>query len=298
MTALSAPNNSHQKTPNPKPETQNPKPETPVKVITSHQNESYKFLKALTQPSTRKRHKAFLLEGATFVFEALDEAAWAIKLIALTPEFAKTERGGLIIEKAQGRKVSVVLIAPALFDEIAQSETPQGVVAALKQHQTEHLANLQPPEVCTVVVLEGLQDPTNVGAIIRTADATGAFAILYTKGTADPYAPKSVRASAGSILHVPIIPIPSVSEAHEWLSGHRFQLVVTAPHGGENCFTAAYAKRVAIVIGNEAKGVLEETMKMANLSVTIPMLGRAQSLNASVAASILLYELMKRQCRL
>lgn len=279
----------------PNSQTQIPKGETDLRLITSRQNRLYKLFKALTQPHTRKKHGAFLLEGVTFVTEAVDNEAWTINPVALTPDLAETERGQRIIAKAQRKGIRVVLMAPALLHEIAPSKTPQGVVAVVHQPPSERLEQLTPPKSCTVVVLESLQDPTNVGAVLRIADAVGAFAVLYTKGTADPYAPKAVRASAGSILRVPVLPIASVADAYPWLKKHGFQIVVTVPHGSENCFTATYNERVAIVVGNEARGVSTEAKTMADLLVTIPMVGRIPSLNVAVATGVLLYELLRRQ---
>ena len=266
-----------------------------LRLITSRQNEIYRFLKALTEPHTRKKHKAFLLEGATFVAEALEDEAWAVLMVALTPEFSETERGQRIISEAQRKRVQVVLMAPALFEEISGTETPQGVIAAVRQPQAERLERLKIPTVATALVLEGLQDPSNVGAVVRVADAVGALAVLYTKGTADPYALKAVRASAGSLLHVPVVPVNSVSEAVNWLKANEFQIVGTVPEGGENVFEAEFGDRVAVLIGNEARGLSEEAKRSVNLSVTIPMVGKAESLNVAVAAGIVLYEILRRR---
>jgi TrmH family RNA methyltransferase len=266
-----------------------------LRLITSRQNEIYRFLKALTEPHTRKKHKAFLLEGATFVAEALEDEAWAVLMVALTPEFSETERGQSIISEAQRKRVQVVLMAPALFEEISGTETPQGVIAAVRQPQAERLERLKIPTVATALVLEGLQDPSNVGAVVRVADAVGALAVLYTKGTADPYAPKAVRASAGILLHVPVVPVNSVSEAVNWLKANEFQIVGTVLEGGESVFEAEFGDRVAVLIGNEARGLSEEAKRSVDLSVTIPMVGKAESLNVAVAAGIVLYEILRRR---
>jgi TrmH family RNA methyltransferase len=266
------------------------------RLITSRQNEIYRFLKALTEPHTRKKHKAFLLEGATFIAEALEEdEAWAVLTVVLTPEFSETERGQRIISEAQRKRVQVVLMAPALFEEISGTETPQGVIAAVRQPQAERLEGLKIPAVATALVLEGLQDPSNVGAVVRVADAVGALLVLYTKGTADPYAPKAVRASAGSLLHVPVVPVNSVSEALSWLKANRFQIVGTVPEGGKSVFEANFSDQVAVFIGNEAKGLSEEAKRSVDLLVTIPMVGKAESLNVTVAAGIVLYEILRRR---
>jgi rRNA methylases len=143
-------------------------------------------------------------------------------------------------------------------------------------------------------VLEGLQDPSNVGAVVRVADAVGHWQFLH-KGTADPYAPKAVRASAGSLLHVPVVPVNSVSEAVNWLRANEFQIVGTVPEGGESVFEVKFGDRVAVLIGNEARGLSEEAKRLVDLSVTIPMVGKAESLNVAVAAGIVLYEILRRR---
>ena len=186
-------------------------------------------------------------------------------------------------------------MAPELLDELAPSETPQGVLAAIAQPTWERLERMTIPSFATFVILEGLQDPTNVGAILRTAAAVGVAAVFYTKGTADPFAPKTVRASAGSILRLPVLPISSVSEVQSWLKEQGIQLVATVPQGGIDCFDADYAHRVALVIGNEARGVSTETLQLADLKVSVPMQSKVASLNAAVAAAVILYELFRRQ---
>lgn len=267
------------------------------RLITSRQNEIYRFLKALTETHTRKKKGAFLLEGATFVSEVLDNAAWSVSLVALTPEFIESERGKAIWEKAQRSSVPVVLIAPALIAEICTTETPQGVVAAVKQPKFERLEKIKVGANAIFVVLESVQDPSNVGAIVRSADAVGASAVLYTKGTADPYAPKAVRASAGSLLHVPVLPVGTSTDAINWLKSKEVQIVGTVVSGGVSIFEAEYAEKVAVFVGNEAKGLSEEVKSSVDLLISIPMVGKAESLNVSVATSIFLYEILRRRLK-
>ncbi|GBC99336.1 Putative TrmH family tRNA/rRNA methyltransferase [bacterium HR17] len=266
-----------------------------MRQVTSRHNDTFKFLKALTEPTSRKKHRAFLLEGATFVAEALAETPSLVRFVVLTPEVMPSERGQRIIALAQQRAVPVVVMAPELFAELSATATPQGVIAALAQPEWANWQQRALPERCLVVVLESVQDPTNVGAIVRTADAVGTFAVLYTKGTADPFAPKAVRASAGSVLHLPVLPIASVSAVADWFKTHQGQLVATVPQNGVDCFEAAFADRVAIVVGNEARGVSAETLMLADLKVRVPMDGKARSLNAAVATGIVLYEWWRRQ---
>ncbi|MFA0731489.1 MAG: hypothetical protein LKKZDAJK_002253 [Candidatus Fervidibacter sp.] len=266
-----------------------------MRLITSRHNEVFKFLRSLTEPQTRKKQGAFLLDGATFVAEALNDVPTLVRLVVLTPSFAETERGRQIIAKADSQGVPIVLMAPELLDELAPSETPQGVLAAIAQPTWERWERMTIPSFATFVILEGVQDPTNVGAILRTAAAVGVAAVFYTKGTADPFSPKAVRASAGSILQLPVLPIFSVGEMHRRLKEQGVQLVATVPQGGIDCFDADYAHRVALVIGNEARGVSTETLQLADLKVSVPMQSKVASLNAAVAAAIILYELFRRR---
>ncbi len=266
-----------------------------MRQVISRHNDTFKFLKALTEPASRRKHRAFLLEGTTFVAEALRETPALVRLVVLTPEVVSSERGQHLLALAQQRKVPVVVMAAELFAELSATETPQGVLAVLAQPDWANWQQWALPERCIMVVLESLQDPTNVGAILRTAAAVGVAAVFYTKGTADPFSPKAVRASAGSILQLPVLPIPSVGEMHRWLKEQGVQLVATVPQGGTDCFDADYAPRVALVIGNEARGVSAETLQLADLKVSVPMESKVASLNAAVAAAVILYELFRRR---
>ncbi len=265
-----------------------------MRLITSRQNETVKLLKALAEPHSRKKHGAFLLEGYTLVAEALSDAPQNILLIVLTPSFADTARGKEILANAARNRTSVVLLEQRLFEEVVPSETPQGVLAVLKEPPRAQLQGLSLSETAQVVVLEGVQDPSNVGAIVRIADAVGAAAVLCVKGTADPYAPKAVRASAGSVLHLPVLLVESIAEVITWLRNQGCQIVATVPEGGINLFAAEFSERVAVLVGNEGHGLSAEAKKAADLLVTVPMFGRTQSLNVAVATAVVLYEIVRR----
>jgi TrmH family RNA methyltransferase len=266
-----------------------------MKFIRSKQNETFKFLKSLIEPRTRKKQKAFLLEGATFVRELLQEAEnnnWKILYLVLTSEIAETEKGKVFIKKAEELRIPVILLSEELFKIISPSATPQGIIAVIKQKEEEEIEFSSLKKI--VLILEALQDPSNVGAIIRVADAAGVSAIFYTKGTTDPYSPKAVRSSAGSILHLPVLQVSSLEDIVFKLKNNNFTILGSVAEGGKNLFEINFPKKIAIIVGNEARGISQQAKKLADLLITIPMFGKAQSLNVAVATGIILYQILSK----
>lgn len=260
--------------------------------ISSPENERFKLAKALTKGHGRKKHGLFLVETPMLVTEVL-MSGWHVEWVALTPQFAQTEKGAKLIELAKSHKVDVTLMRESLMGQISSLESGACVIAVAKQlHQSLHEIELQGR--CCIVILEDVQDPTNVGAIVRVADAVDARGVITTLGTADRYNPKVIRASAGSIFHVTIVRIGDLAELEKWICENEFQVIATDPHDGECLYTHKFGERVALLFGNEARGLSERMRRLASKTLTIPMLGRAESLNVSHACAILAYEVLRQ----
>ena len=183
------------------------------------------------------------------------------------------------------------MVAPHVMAAICDTKTPQGVAAVASMPE--------PPDIRLgfIVALDDVQDPANVGTIIRTADAAGCGGVVLSDGSADPYAPKVVRASMGSLFHLPVVRTalrPYLEELRE--SGYR---VACADLDGQTDFSLA-AEKTCLVIGNEARGISEEILCLSDVRVRIPIYGKAESLNAAVAAgdTHLQNPLLIRQMRL
>jgi TrmH family RNA methyltransferase len=192
-------------------------------------------------------------------------------------------------------RVKVVVLPDALFQGLSGTETSQGVMALVKppEWKLEQLFRGCP----LVVVLDGLQDPGNAGAIVRAAEAFGASGVLFLKGTASPYNSKTLRASAGSLFRIPYLHGVERAQARAALQQNRVALYAGVPrHSGTAARMLAeidLTARCGLIVGNEAHGVSEE-LRSAALDISIPTVG-VESLNAAVAAGILLYEARRQR---
>lgn len=189
--------------------------------------------------------------------------------------------------------LKVVRVPEALLRSVAGTESSPGVIALVKPPEWKMADLLRAPAL--VVVLDGLQDPGNVGAIVRAAEAFGATGALLLKGTASPYNSKTLRASAGSLFRLPFLHGMEAGEAVAALAAERIQLFAAMPNSDGELASANLRGPCALVIGNEARGV-SEPLRAAARAVSIPTVG-VESLNAAVAAGILLYEARRQRSR-
>ena len=187
--------------------------------------------------------------------------------------------------------IRVAAVADSLFQKMAATESSQGVIT-LARPPTWNLEDcLRPPSL--VIVLDGLQDPGNAGAIVRAAEAFGATGVLFTKGTVSPFNPKTLRASAGSLFRVPFLHNLDVEQARAALLQRGFAVYAAMPSKAEAPSAVDLTRNCALVIGSEARGVSEQ-MRSGAIGLSIPTVG-VESLNAAVAAGILLYEAQRQR---
>jgi RNA methyltransferase, TrmH family len=180
--------------------------------------------------------------------------------------------------------VRVFALAEGVVEKVADAQTPQPVLAAVRFDQRD-VASI--PKVGLILVLHDLRDPGNVGTIIRSADAAGASAVVVTGQSVDPFNPKTLRASAGSIFHVPVV-VATIDATLDHFADT--QLLATVVHGGRSYRDVDYARASVVVIGNEADGLDAATIERCTESISIPMDGRSESLNAGIAASLIAFE--------
>lgn len=187
------------------------------------------------------------------------------------------------------------LLDKKLFSGLAQTETSQGILTMLAKPRWEgsRLENLLGPSV-NLVVLDRLQDPGNIGTIIRTAEGAGYGGIIILKGTGDVFAPKVVRAAAGSLLRMPLIFLDTPVEAMVFLRDHRKKIIATRMGAETSYWETDLSSDIGLVVGNEGNGICRELLEGADLLVAIPMAGGLESLNAGVAAGIIMYEAMRK----
>jgi TrmH family RNA methyltransferase len=249
----------------------------------SHQR--VRRLRRLVQKrSLRWSEGVCVLEGPDLVEAALDSGVEfeAIYVDAAALASAPIEA---LTTKATGLGVRVFALAEGVVEKVADAQTPQPVVAAVRFEQRD-VASL--PTTGLTVVVHDLRDPGNVGTIIRSADAAGASAVVLTGQSVDPFNPKTLRASAGSIFHLAVV-VASI-EATLAHFGGKAQLLATVVRGGKSLREVDFTKPSVVVIGNEADGLDDVTIRACDEAISIPMDGRSESLNAGVAASLIVFE--------
>ena len=180
-----------------------------------------------------------------------------------------------------------------MFKNIAQTKTSQGVIAAVRRPvvSPEDIVGSGGPG--NFVVLDRLQDPGNIGTIIRTADAAGYDLVIAVKGTADVFSPKTVRAAAGSLFRIPVLFVDTEEELPRFTRAAGKKLTAASPSGSRYYYEEDLSRDIALIVGNEGNGVSRSLMEKADMKIRIPMSGTIESLNASVAAAILMYETVR-----
>jgi len=242
----------------------------------------------LTKRSARHETGLFLLEGPQAAREVLAYRPDTLVEMFATP--AAMEKHQDVRDAARVAGVEVVFTTESVLDAMADTVTPQGIVAVARQSPTS-LREVFAARPALLAICEEVRDPGNLGTIIRAADAAGADAVVLTGRTVDPYNPKVVRATTGSLFHLPVAVGADLADTVE--RAHAAGLrVVAADVGGEDFLghRATLAEPTAWLFGNEARGLDEAALDLVDLTLRLPIYGRAESLNLATAASVCLYE--------
>jgi len=255
------------------------------KDITSKENLIYKLIKALSQKKVRESNRLFLIEGSKLLEEANSRGV-KIKYLIINETVENVPK--------INRGCQVLRLPHNLFKEVSDTVSPQGIIAVVEQIEIP-LADIILGANPLVVVLNGLQDPGNLGTIIRTSAAAGATAVLLTEGTVDLYNPKVIRSTMGSLFQLPIVNGLDDEEAVKWLSHNSINIIVADLDSEEYYYSVNLKKPFALVIGNENRGPNDIWRKAACKQIKIPILGSTESLNASVATGIILYEAVRQR---
>lgn len=260
-----------------------------MQLITSKDNEIIKNIKKLKEKKYRDEKKEFIIEGIKLIQEAIDEKA-KIKLIVVCEECLKEET---IEQKLlyQIAKYNCIYVTPKVFQSITDVKKPQGILAIIEIENTEDIIKFDED---LIFVLDGIQDPGNLGTILRTLDSAGFSQLIVSEDTVDAYNPKVVRSTMGAIFRVKVIESKDLIRTIKNIKKHKFETLVTSLDTKENIYDIEYTKKI-VVIGNESNGVSKEIMDIADIKAKIPMLGRTESLNAAVATSIIAYEYVRRK---
>lgn len=260
--------------------------------ITSTTNQRIKDAVQVRDNRARYKHTAFLIEGPHLVDMALITGA-EIREIFVTEEFLGNQEHQSLLSQLAKTAGDMFEITGQVLRKITDTETPQGIVA-LVSYSPLKIEDLSLGEKTLLIVIDGIQDPGNLGTIIRTADAAGADAVVLLPGTCDAFMPKAIRATAGSIFNVPIVYAEQAGLLQVLRRG-KVALAVTASDAGKSIFESDLSGPVAIVFGNEARGVSSLLKKSADLSLGIPIFGKAESLNVATSAAVCLYEAVRQR---
>ncbi len=238
----------------------------------------------MNKRATRWAERAFVVEGVELVLTAL--AAGAV------PEsvYVAAEGEHEVSAMAESMGVRVFDLAPGVMEKVADTVTPQPVLAVFSMVDRELDAVAGGS---LLVVMDDVRDPGNAGTVIRTADAAGADAVVCAGGTVDPYNPKTVRSSAGSLFHVPLVVDPDARKVLDHLGAHGYRRLGAVVRDGEDYSTVDWRERIALVLGNEAAGLPVDLP--LDGTVEIPMAGRAESLNVGMASAVLCFEALRRR---
>ena len=257
--------------------------------ISSKDNEFVKHIKKLKDKKYRDQSNEYVIEGIKLVEEAINENA-KIKQIVICEECTKTQE---ISKKLMYEIASFdcIYVTENVFNSITEVKNPQGILAVIERRNSENEINYNED---IIVALDGIQDPGNLGTILRTVDSIGLKQILVSKETADVYNPKVVRSTMGAIFRVKVIECDNLEKTLKEIKKYKYEIVVTSLQTNESIYDIKYNKKI-IVIGNEANGVSKEIQEMADKKVKSPMLGKTESLNASVATGIVLYEYVRQK---
>ncbi|MBO5321058.1 MAG: RNA methyltransferase [Clostridia bacterium] len=256
-----------------------------LKEITSKDNSLIKLVCELQRSSKKRKETGlFVLEGLRITKDALDNSIEFDKIIVSRTALERYEQD---IENLLSRCSDAYLLTDNLFKKISDTDSPQGIIALAKMPQRIDVDFKKG----RFIGLENLQDPSNLGAIARSCEALGADGILISKGSCDPYSPKSLRASMGTLLRVPVILLEDFINDIKALSLKSYACVVDA--NATSICDVEFADGSIVLIGNEANGLTPETIAKSDICVTIPMKGNAESLNASVAGAIAIWEMVK-----
>lgn len=258
-------------------------------MITSIQNSRIKKLVQLSNKSKiRKKEGLFIVEGKKIIDE-IDVNR--IKELYITETFHEKENN--YVKELIDQNVNIEIVNDTVMKYISNSVTPQGILGVIKIITMD--LDIMLSDNTFIVILENIQDPGNLGTIIRTCDAVKASGIIISKGSVDLYNPKVIRATMGSILRVPIITDSNILEDINKLKKNKIKILASHLQGSNNLYECDLKQGIGIVVGNEGNGLTEEVVALADSNIKIPMIGKSESLNASIATSIIAYEALRQR---
>jgi TrmH family RNA methyltransferase len=262
-------------------------------LITSAANPLVKRIRALADRKHRRREGAFVVEGLQPVWRAVT-AGWQIDTLVVSPDLLTNERARAMVAQQQDAGVPVARLGAEVFTRISDRDGPTGLLAIVRGAVPD-VSAFRPPATGPVVALHRAGNPGNVGTIVRTADAAGAAGVLLVEHGADPLAPSAVKASMGSVFAVPMAHASDVEEMFDWAAQQHRAVVAVTGHTARSLWSADLPADAVLLLGSEGDGLPDDVAARCAAQVAIPMVGTAESLNLATAASVILYEMVRRR---
>ncbi|MFZ2196088.1 MAG: RNA methyltransferase [Thermodesulfovibrionales bacterium] len=265
------------------------------KKITSLSNQKIKELLDVRKRKGRDKHSAFIIEGPHLIETAFNSGT-RLNDVLFSASFLSKENGQQLLSRLSKHTKHIFEVSEHIIERISDTETTQGIIA-LSSGRSLSLEDLRPGAEALVVVIDGVQDPGNLGTIIRTSDAAAADAVILLPGTCDAFMQKTVRSTAGSIFNIPVIE-SDLQPLLKWLRVNKIKLAVTSLDADKTIFEERLKGPLALVFGNEAHGVCKEIISAADLLLKVPIYGQAESLNVASAVAVCLYEALRQRRKL
>jgi TrmH family RNA methyltransferase len=251
-------------------------------------------LKEITKLKTKKGRKTqgrFLIEGMRLC-EEMANSNWETESVLFTSSFKNSSNGKKLLQKFERGNVKTIPVKPEEIKKLSDTVTPQGIIAVIKIKEFS-LNELWSEASNIILALDAIRDPGNVGTLIRTAAAFGIDGVILSSDTVELYNPKVVRSTMGSIFHLPIYDEVDLEKTIPQLKKRNFKIYGTDVREGKDLEELDCSGKICLVIGSEAEGLNKSLLDLSDEIIRIPIFGRAESLNASVAGGILLYEITK-----
>ncbi len=260
-------------------------------TITSRDNSLLRHARAVREG---KATEHIFVEGLRLCEEVL-RSGLAVEAVIVSEELAEKKNWAATVARLTAVSKRVALVSEKLLESVSYTKTPQGIVVLAPRPDTgkQHFAEAQRETL--IVVMHRINNPVNVGAILRTAEAAGASGAIATQETSDPFSPKSLRGAMGSAFRLPVWCGPAYTEAIDWCREHDVQTICADVRASDSYDEVEWAKPSALVMGPESSGLSAEEVAAASRSVRIPMRESAESLNVAVATGVLLYEAARQR---
>ncbi len=255
--------------------------------------EKLKQLLKLKTEKGREKEGRFLIEGLRLCEEAFF-SDWEVELLLFPSEYVQFLKAKKLMREFLKEKREILVLSNQDMKKLTDTQTPQGIFAVVKKKAfTLNKDFLK--KASLLVELDNIRDPGNLGTIIRTADSAGVDGILLSTGCVELYNPKVIRSTMGSIFHLPVIEKLKLKEIIPELKSSGFKIFASEVRQGKDYTKLNYPEKICLLIGSEAAGIHKEILNLADERIKIPIYGKAESLNASVAAGILLYEIISKK---